>query len=294
MTKYSFLTCVRSKDPKLRELAITTFRDLLRFDQSKEEARSDIQKMIGIHPQKMKSLVSLYFSINTEIEPGLFSLLIDLLVGGLKALMKLTMCHDLDTLVQRSLLYQIEANLTETDSLVYDSIMDQDGLFGFISWFSKFLVISLSENGKYLLPAEMFIFNLEVASPLCYCFDYGSTSYPWMEALLMNFSRTFKQVWTRGLKQGETQWSQVRESFVKVSSQHAKILLTQPVLPRSKKYEICGECRKRINRNPRLHPLCFQGSYLIESYPREVARMERPSTEWTEDVSSVHMDIRKR
>ena len=88
MTKFAFLTCVRSKDPKLRELAITTFRDLLSFDQSKEEAKSDIQKMIGIHPQKMKSMISSFFSINTDIEPGLFGLLIDLLVGGLKVIMR--------------------------------------------------------------------------------------------------------------------------------------------------------------------------------------------------------------
>ena len=204
------------------------------------------------------------------------------------------MCHDLETLVHRSALYQIETNLTETDTLVYDSIMDQDGLFGFISWFSKFLVTSLSEEGKYLLPAELFIFNLEVCSPLVKIFDYGSNSHPWIEALLMNFSKTFKQVWTRGLKQGEAQWSQVRESLVRVSSRHDKIVLTQPALPRSKKYEVCGECRKRINKNPSLYPLCFQGTYAIESYPREVARMERPPTEWAKDVGPQHMDTCRR
>ena len=85
ITKFAFITCVRSKDPKLRELAITTFRDLLKFDKkAEEESGSDIQKMIGIHPQKIKTIVNAFIHHNTEIESGLFALLIDLLVGALK------------------------------------------------------------------------------------------------------------------------------------------------------------------------------------------------------------------
>ena len=212
----------------------------------------------------------------------------------MQVVLKIAICHELESLVQSGILYQIETNLTESDSLVYDSIMDQDGLFGFISWFSKFLVTSLSENVQYLLPAEMFIFNLEVCSPLVKIFDFGSGSYPWFEALLMNFSKTFKSVWTRGLNQGEAQWTQVRDSFVRCSVQQKKVVLSQSVLPSKKKYEICGECRKRINKNPKLYPLCFQGSHVMDTYPREIARMERPPTEWNEDVNSIQMEKRRR
>lgn len=208
--------------------------------------------------------------------------------------MKLAMCHELESLVQGSVLYQIETNLTSKDTLVFDSIMDQDGLFGFISWFSKFLITSLSENGKYLLLAEMFIFNLEVCSPLVKIFHVGSGSHPWVETLFSNFSRTLKQVWCRGLKQGEPQWAQLRESFVRAVSQSGRTVVSQAVVGRSKKFEVCGECRKRINKKPKIHPLCFQGSHMMETYPREIARMERPPTEWSQDVNSVHMEKRKR
>ena len=212
----------------------------------------------------------------------------------LQVLMKLAYCHELESLVQGSFLYQIETNLSSKDTLVFDSIMDQDGLFGFIPWCSKFLITSLSENGKYLLLAEMFIFNLEICSPLVKIFDCGSGSYPWMETLFLNFSKTLKQVWCRGLKQGERQWAQLRDSFVRVVSEAGQMVVSQAVVVTSKKFEVCGECRKRINKKPKIHPLCFQGSHMMETYPREIARMERPPAEWTEDVNSVHMEKRKR
>ena len=211
-----------------------------------------------------------------------------------QALMKLAMCHELESLVQGSVLYQIETNLTSKDTLVFDSIMDQDGLFGFISWFSKFLITALSENGKYLLLAEMFIFNLEVCSPLVKIFDCGSGSYPWVETLFLNFSKTLKQVWCRGLRQGERQWAGLRASFVVALSQAGRLGVSQAVVSSSKKFEVCGECRKRINKKPKIHPLCFQGSHMMETYPREIARMERPPTEWDEDVNSVHMEKSRR
>ena len=86
ITKYAFLTCVRSKDPRQRELAITTFRDLLTFaDQNyEEETQSDIQKMIGIQPKQIQSIVTAFFLKNTDIEKGLFSILVDILVSALK------------------------------------------------------------------------------------------------------------------------------------------------------------------------------------------------------------------
>ena len=86
ITKYAFLTCVRSKDPRQRELAITTFRDLLTLaDQNdEEEVKSDIQKMISIHPKQIQSIVTAFFHKNTGIEKGLFSILIEILVCSLK------------------------------------------------------------------------------------------------------------------------------------------------------------------------------------------------------------------
>ena len=90
ITKYAFLTCIRSKDPRQRELAITTFRDLLTFaDRNDEEGKSDIQKMIGVHPKQIQSIVTAYFRKNTDIEQGLFSILIDVLVCALKVRMRI-------------------------------------------------------------------------------------------------------------------------------------------------------------------------------------------------------------
>ena len=90
ITKYAFLACVRSKDPRQRELAITTFRDLLSFAErtEEEEVKSDIQKMIGIHPKQIQSIVTAFFHKNTDIEKGLFSILVDLLVCSLKVRMR--------------------------------------------------------------------------------------------------------------------------------------------------------------------------------------------------------------
>ena len=90
ITKYAFLACVRSKDPRQRELAITTFRDLLTLANinNEEEAKSDIQKMIGIHPKQIQSIVTAFFRKNTDIEKGLFSILVDVLVCALKVRMK--------------------------------------------------------------------------------------------------------------------------------------------------------------------------------------------------------------
>ena len=89
ITKYAFLTCVRSKDPHQRELAITTFRDLLNFAErnDEEEAKSDIQKMISVHPKQIQSIVTAFFRKNTDIEQGLFSILVDVLVCALKVRM---------------------------------------------------------------------------------------------------------------------------------------------------------------------------------------------------------------
>ena len=44
MVKYAFLTCVRSKDPTVRERSMTTFRSLVNIDDS--EGGSDIKKMV--------------------------------------------------------------------------------------------------------------------------------------------------------------------------------------------------------------------------------------------------------
>ena len=44
MIKYAFLTCVRSKDPTVRERSMTTFRSLVNIDDS--EGGSDIKKMV--------------------------------------------------------------------------------------------------------------------------------------------------------------------------------------------------------------------------------------------------------
>ena len=90
ITKYAFLSCVRSKDPRQRELAITTFRDLLTLaDQNdEEEVKSDIPKMISIHPKQIQSFVKAFFRKNTDIEKGLFSILIDVLVCALKVRMR--------------------------------------------------------------------------------------------------------------------------------------------------------------------------------------------------------------
>ena len=51
MVKFALLTCVRSKDPVLREQAMTTFRKLTNIDDNLEG--SDIKKMIDMPPNRL-------------------------------------------------------------------------------------------------------------------------------------------------------------------------------------------------------------------------------------------------
>ena len=56
LVKYAFLTCVRSRDPKLREKSMETFRNLTNIDDTVDG--SDIKKMIEMRPNEfMKFLL---------------------------------------------------------------------------------------------------------------------------------------------------------------------------------------------------------------------------------------------
>ena len=63
---------------------------------------------------------------------------------------------------------------------------------GYMNQFTKFVIISLSDNRKYFLPAEMFIFNNEICAAFVTIYKYGTEAYPWFEAMIFNFVKLFK------------------------------------------------------------------------------------------------------
>jgi len=277
--QYAFLTCVRARDPKIREIAMTTFRHIAQVDDNEEG--SDIKKMIDMKAERWQSLLS-----NLK-QFDIVSHLTTLLLSALQAGIKLSN-ENLEKVAKGTLLYQAETDLYSEDKVVYETLMDQDGIFGYMNWFAKFVIISLSQDRKYFLPAEMFVFNTEICAAFVTIYKYGTDTYPWFEALLFNFVNTFKLVWTKPLYDD----SFFKMEFVKPvpSKQHNKLKLAKSVLPRMTKNISCDICEKKINKaNPKIFPLCFQTCHK-DYYPRETSRIVRPEITWSEDVSSKDID----
>ena len=88
-------------------------------------------------------------------------------------------------------MYKIETDLKKEHTYIHGTLYEQEGIFGFVNWLSKILLLSLSEEDVKFIPADMFIFNLEICAPLVKIFKYGTDSYPWVEAMIYNFSKTF-------------------------------------------------------------------------------------------------------
>ena len=206
--------------------------------------------------------------------------------------MRVTCPNEYETLAKSTIMFQIETDVKETDTCIYGTLFDQDGVFGFLNWFSKFLLLSLSPESIFMIPVEMFIFNLEICAPLVKICKYGTDSFPWLEAMIYNFTKVFRLVWTNSQSSA---WTLSRAEFVSpVATKHStKLVLTLSVIPRHNKAEVCGQCHKRIAKTPKLFPVCFQGCD-PQSFPREVARMERPESEWTKSVTKDHIDSCKR
>ena len=206
--------------------------------------------------------------------------------------MRVTCPNEYETLAKSTIMFQIETDVKETDTCIYGTLFDQDGVFGFLNWFSKFLLLSLSPESIFMIPVEMFIFNLEICAPLVKICKYGTDSFPWLEAMIYNFTKVFRLVWTNSQSSA---WTLARAEFVSpVATKHStKLVLTLSVIPRHNKAEVCGQCHKRIAKTPKLFPVCFQGCD-PQSFPREVARMERPESEWTKSVTKDHIDSCKR
>ena len=160
-----------------------------------------------------------------------------------------------DAMAKGAISYLIETDIEEDNATIYNTIKEDDGVYGFVPWFAKFLLLTLSKDGLDILPAEMFIFNLEIGSPLTRISKYGTNQFPWFDALLHNFTKVFKEVWTSKNLEG----IRIEQMTKPVQSRQMNSLsLAQSVLPRFSK-EPCGFCRKRITKSPKLYPLCFQG-----------------------------------
>ena len=198
-------------------------------------------------------------------------------------MLRITCGRQYENLAKSTIMYKIETDLKEDDQYIHGTLYDQDGIFGFVNWLSKILLLSLSEEDVLIIPADMFIFNLEICAPLVKIFKYGTDSYPWVEAMIYNFSKAFKRIWTTP---NSRDWHRTEEFVTPVKSKQNKkdLTLTQSVIPRFHKAEVCCQCHKRIAKTPKLFPVCFQGCD-IQSFPREIARLERPESEWDEPVS---------
>lgn len=96
--------------------------------------------------------------------------------------MKLTCANEYEIMARETIRFLIETDLDEVDEIIHNTLFEQDGFFGFINWFSKFLLLSLSSENLLEIPAQMFIFNLEVGSVLTKISKYGTDTFPWYEA----------------------------------------------------------------------------------------------------------------
>jgi len=175
LVKYAFLTCVRSRDPKLREKSMETFRNLTNIDDTVDG--SDIKKMIEMRPNEfMKFLLDEVENMN------IVTIFSHLVFSAVKAVMKLTCANEYEIMARETIRFLIETDLDEVDEIIHNTLFEQDGFFGFINWFSKFLLLSLSSENLLEIPAQMFIFNLEVGSVLTKISKYGTDTFPWYEA----------------------------------------------------------------------------------------------------------------
>ena len=277
--QYAFLTCVRAKDPKIREIAMTTFRQIANVDDNEEG--SDIKKMIDMKADKWQFIL-------TKLQQfDLVTSMTELLFSAIQAAVKLDL-RSIEDVARSTLVYQAEADLGSEDKYVFETLLDQDGIFGFMNYFAEFVIIALSENRKYYLPAEMFRFNTDICAALVTIYKYGTEKYPWFEAMILNFVNMFRVIW---ITPYANELGNI--DFVKPtpSKQHNLLKLSKSVLPRMTKNMSCGICQKKIYKTyPKIYPLCFQTCYKEDYYPREVARMLRPRSAWAEDVSSIDMD----
>ena len=274
MVKYAFLTCVRSAEPQERESAMTTFRQFINIDDSKEG--SDIMKMIDIDPREMQQKIK--SNSNSEVVTMLSRLTSLAVVSVMKAGEE----SDLEALGNRMLNYYVKTDCSADDLYVWNTFYDADGFYGYINWFAKFLLLSLQQENYPLLRAEMFIFLLEICPPLVELATYGLGDYPWLESTLYNFNKIFKNIWVESYDQ----WGKKGVSNLTLptpTSKNKKILsISQSLITRNTE-EFCGCCKKKFPKSSKLFPVCFQATLCIDKFPKEIARMERKEVE--ENVS---------
>ena len=76
-----------------------------------------------------------------------------------------------ERIASRVITHLKEMNITEKDTVPYSALFGDYGFYGYVIWFAKFVVISLSEELPYL-PMKMCIFNFEVCSHLTKIFQF--------------------------------------------------------------------------------------------------------------------------
>ena len=60
-----------------------------------------------------------------------------------------------DALAKGAIGYIIETDLEEDNATIYNTIKEDEGVYGFVPWFAKFLLLTLSQDGLNILPAFM-------------------------------------------------------------------------------------------------------------------------------------------
>ena len=79
-----------------------------------------------------------------------------------QAVWKITCRSKYETLGKSTIMYKIETDLKKEHTYIYGTLYEQEGIFGFVNWLSKILLLSLSEEEVPLIPADIFIFNLAI------------------------------------------------------------------------------------------------------------------------------------
>ena len=284
LVRYAVLSCVRATEPEVREAAITNFRRLSGMDDS--EAVSDIKKMVEMPISEWQSLLKAMYRLDLESYAELETLT-RLLFCAVQCVLK-TSTGCTEDIWQETIDYYRVTGLRDTDiDLYHCSMIGNTGVFGYLAWFTKFVMYSIGADAKtrkLITLAEMWKFNTNVCPALVVIYKHGSGRFPWMEALVQNFTNVFSHLWTKSDMTREAERKRL-EDWETPTISHGCLAVRRSVVPRLDREAKCYQCDKRLPKTAKkIYPVCFQSVHREEAFPREVATLERYSAVRGRDV----------
>ena len=289
LVRYAVLSGVRSTEPKVREAAITNFRNMCRVDDN--DGSSDIKRMMTMPVKEWQSQILQMLGSDHQCVAQL-EMLTQLFFSAIQCVFKTSpSCQE--NIRAESKKYLLGTSLQEADTDLYQTLFGYAGIFGYLAWFAKFVLHAINNDPSLrpiLVLAEMWKFNTNICPALVLIYKYGSSKYPWMETVIYNFTSLFSHLWT----QSHVTRAVERRDWAGTATlapspiNPGALGLKKTLLPRLQAdTTMCHNCKKRLPRScKKLFPVCFQSIHKEEFFPREVACLEREASEYNRDVWS--------